>query len=193
MSPKHPLDDVDDGNPYGGASPVTPDFQGGTRVIPGEFRPGAPPRLVEDPANMRIGTTGRASLNVEHPTKPVDLREFPYNPMSHVGAVPKKFAVDPRRQLGSPDTELYPEHVVYAQLKVQGAKPWMFNWVWVRGQNGHATGALFLRQCALLFHYGDVEAGKLYQYASQVNAVVRQAMQSAEQSARARLARSIGR
>lgn len=191
--PKHPLDDVDDGNPYGGASPLTPDFSGGTRVIPGEARAGAAPRLVEDPSQMRIGTTGRASLNVEHPVPPTDLSKLPFNPMTHVGAVPTRFRGDPRNQLGSLDTDFYPEHVALAQLKVQGCKPWMFGWVYARGKRGLMTSSAFLRQCVVLSHYGDVEAGKLYGYAQQVNNAVAQALRSAEQSARARLARSIGR
>lgn len=193
MSPKHPLDDVDDGNPYGGNSPLTPDVQGGTRVIPGQFRPGAPPRLVEDPANMRIGTTGRASLHVDRPVPPTDLSKLPYNPFSHVGAVPTKFAKDPRSVEGSISREHKPEYVILDELKRVGAKPAMAFWVQQHGALGKLVSDAFLRQCALLHHYGDREAGKLLAYAQQVNEFVRRALQSAEQSARARLARSIGR
>lgn len=194
MSPKHPLDDVDDGNPYGGNSPMTPDYQGGTRVIPGQVRPGAAPRLVEDPAQMRIGTTGRASIYVDRPVAPTDLSKLPVNPFTHVGAVPTKFAQDPRRVEGSLSREHSPEYVILAELKRPGWN-WLrvSHWVQEHGGRGMIVSDAFLRQCAMLAHFGDPQAGKLLIYAQQTNELVRRAMQAAAQSARARLARSIGR
>lgn len=195
MSPRSPLDEIDDGNPYGGNGASSGDLQGATRVQhPGVSRPGAAPRIFPEQERARIGTTGRASLNVQHPTTPIDLASLPVNPLTHVGAIPTKFTYDPRTAPpGSLSQVLAPAYLVMDRLSKIGVEAWMFSWVHERARRGFGVDSTILRKLEALHYFGEPQAAKLYAYCQQVNEFVARAMGAAAQSARARIARSIGR
>lgn len=173
----------DDESPYGGSS-VSQDRPGVTRIWrPEKIHAGVPLTSIPKEAVQNAGTQGRAPLYVDKPVQPTAL---PYDPRTFAGVMPSRLASHPHGMIGS-STDARPEFVVFEELSREGAKDWMLEWVWRRGQRGVMTGDRFYAKCVALASFGDALAAKLASYIVQTNGSIQQIQNAQRQRMRSRI------
>lgn len=157
-------EDIDEGSPYATDNTRFSDTQGATRVqAPQNLRPGPGMRFIDKEEVGRIGTTGRAALNVD---RPVQLTQLDFDPRVScpIGVKPVSFDHDPRNEIGSSGTTIIPEYVILSKLKSQGADENMLLWAQAKGQMGQHIGMPILKQLEALAKYGDMVARGMLSY-----------------------------